>query len=378
MSADPEGLLGDPRQLEEADHGGTLRLVAMGGARIRRAAALRELDPAADEALRAIAGEGRPRALVLLGYGTGATVAGLVAAVAGPGANVPILSVPGSALPGWIGSLDLVVVASTTGRSPEIAAALTEAVRRGCRCVAVAPSASPIGRLAEQSRAALLPMADEAAPVWARLWSVAIPVLLVLEAAGVLPEQSYEAAAAAADDAAVRFRPSQETFVNPAKEIALRCAEHPVAAWGGGPVATVAAGRLADLAGLRAGRPVVHAALPDLGRGQLGLLDGPGAADTGDLFYDPDVDGPRGGSASPAFVLLAEEEVDPRTAVVEAMLQERNLPLTTVTAAQPRPLERAAYLIALADFVGCYLAAAVQAGPDQGRSIEDYRVRTAQ
>ncbi|WP_051451462.1 SIS domain-containing protein [Actinospica robiniae] len=378
MSADPEELLGDPRLVEQADHGGTLRLVAMGGARIRRAAALRELDPAADEALRALAAEGRPRALVLLGYGTGATVAGLVAAVAGPGANVPIQSVPGPSLPGWIGSLDLVVVASTTGRSPEIAAALTEAVRRGCRCVVVAPPASPIGRLAADSRAALLPMADEAAPVWARLWSVAVPVLLVLEAAGVLPAQSYEAAAAAADDAAVRFRPSQETFVNPAKEIALRCAEHPVAVWAGGLVAMVAANRLADLAALRAGRPVLHAALPDLGRGQLGLLDGPAAADTADLFYDPDVDGPRGGGANPAFVLLAEEGVDPRTSVVEAMLTDHGLPLTTVTAQQPRPLERAAYLIALADFAGCYLAAAVQAGPDQGRSIEEYRVRTAQ
>jgi hypothetical protein len=378
VAIDPEELLGSPQELEKADHGGSLRLVAMGGARIRRAAALPEIDPSAGQALRRLAEEGRPRALVLLGYGTGATVAGLVAAVAGPGANVPILSVPGPALPGWIGSLDLVVVASTTGRSPEISAALTEAARRGCRCVVVAPPASPIGRLAEQSRAALLPMADEAAPVWARLWSVAIPVLLVLEAAGVLPPQSYEAAAAAADDAAVRLRPSQETFVNPAKEIALRCAEHPVAAWAGGPVATVAAGRLADLAALRAGRPVLHAALPDLGRGQLGLLDGPGSAGSADLFYDPDFDAPRSAGADPAFVLLAEEGVDPRAGVVEAMLHERGLPLTMVTAGQARPLERAAYLIAHADFVGCYLAAAVHASPDQGRSIEEYRIRTAQ
>jgi hypothetical protein len=242
----------------------------------------------------------------------------------------------------------------------------------------VAPSASPIGRLAEDSRAALLPMADEAAPIWARLWSVAIPVLLVLEAAGVLPAQPYEAAAAAADDAAVRFRPSQETFVNPAKEIALRCAEHPVAVWAGGLVAMVAANRLADLAALRAGRPVLHAALPDLGRGQLGLLDSPAAAASADLFYDPDVDGPRGEGADPAFVLLSEEGMDPRTAVVDAMLQEHGLPLTAVTAPQPSALERAAYLVALADFVGCYLAAVVHAGPDQGRSIEEYRVRTAQ
>jgi len=376
----PEELLDDPQALEDADIGGTLRLVAMGGARIRRAAALRELDPDAGPALDAVAADGRPRALVLLGYGTGATVAKLVSAVAGAGAGVPILSVPGPALPGWIGPLDLVVVASTTGRSPEIAAALAEAGRRGCRVVVVAPPGSEVGLLAAPARAVLLGMADESAPVWARLWSVAIPAMLAIEAAGILPAQPYEAAAAAADDAAVRFRPSQETFVNPAKQIALRCVDHPVAAWSAGPVATVAAGRLADQAALRAGRPVLHASLPDLGRGQLGLLDGGAAAAAeADLFYDPEVDGPRvGGGVSPAFVLLSEAGIEPRSTVVEAMVNERNLPLSSVVAEQATTLERAAYLLALADFTACYLAIATSAGPDQGKAIEEFRLRTAQ
>ncbi|MBR7829953.1 hypothetical protein KDK95_26860 [Actinospica sp. MGRD01-02] len=374
----PEELLADPQALEDADQGGTLRLVAMGGARIRRAAALRELDPAAGQALDAVKAEGRPRAVVVLGYGTGATVAKLIAAVVGAGANVPILSVPGPALPGWIGSMDLVVVASTTGRSPEIGAALTEAGRRGCRIVVVAPPGSEVAALAGQARAALIGMADESAPIWARLWSVTIPALLAVEAAGVVPAQSYEAAATAADDAAVRFRPSQETFVNPAKEIALRATEHPVAAWGAGPVATISAARLADQAALRAGRPVLHASLPDLGRGQLGLLDGSAGASEADLFYDPELDGPRTGASAPAFVLLSEAGVEPRASVVEAMVGERNLPLTTVVAEQSTTLERAAYLIALADFTACYLAIAVGAGPDQGKAIEEFRLRTAQ
>jgi hypothetical protein len=378
VTGNPEDLLADPQALEQADHGGTLRLAAMGGARIRRAAALRELEPGAEQALATVAADGRPRALVLLGHGTGGSVTALVSAVIGAGAAVPILEVAGPALPGWIGPLDLVVVASTSGRSPEIGAALTEAGRRGCRVVVVAPPASPIGRLAGPARAVLLGMADDGAPVWARLWSVAVPVLLAVEAAGVLPAQPYEAAAAAADDAAVRFRPSQELFVNPAKEIALRCAERPVAVWASGPVAAVAAGRLADLAALRAGRAVLHAALPDLGRGQLGLLESGAAAAPADLFYDPEVDGPRTGPQPPAFVLLTEAGADPRAEVVAAMLDERDLTVSTLTAEQASPLERAAYLLALAEFAGCYLAAAVGAGPDQGRVFTQYRDRTAQ
>jgi len=141
----------------------------------------------------------------------------------------------------------------------------------------------------------------------------------------------------------------------------------------------VAAGRLADQAALRAGRPVLHASMPDLGRGQLGLLDGFAAASAeADLFHDPEFDGPRTGGASPAFVLLSEAGVEPRAAVVEAMVNERNLPLSAVTAEQSTTLERAAYLIALADFTACYLAIAVGAGPDQGQAIEEFRLRTAQ
>jgi glucose/mannose-6-phosphate isomerase len=378
VSGNPEELLADPAGMEEADHGATLRLVAMGGARIRRAAALRELEAGAEQALAAVAADGRPRALVLLGHGTGGTASALVSALIGPGAGVPVLTVAGPVLPGWIGPLDLVVVTSTSGRSPELATALAEAARRGCRVVVVAPPGSPLGKLAGPARAVLLGMADDAAPVWARLWSVAVPALLAVEAAGVLPSQPYEAAAAAADDAAVRFRPSQEAFVNPAKEIALRCAERPVAVWASGPVAAVAAARLADQAALRGGRAVLHAALPDLGRGQLGLLEGGAAVGAGDLFYDPEIDGPLTGGTPPAFVLFAEAGADPRAEVAEAMLRERDLPVSILTAEQPSPLERAAYLLALADFVGCYLALAVGAGPDQGRAVVEYRERTAQ
>ena len=183
----PEELLADPQALEEADQGGTLRLVAMRGARIRRAAALRELDPEAGAALDAVAADGRPRALVLLGYGTGATVAKLISAVVGAGASVPILSVPGPALPGWIGPLDLVVVASTTGRSPEIAAALTEAGRRGCRIVVVAPPTSelagspgPPGRPCSAWRTPRHRSGPGCGPSPS-------PALLAVEAAGILP-----------------------------------------------------------------------------------------------------------------------------------------------------------------------------------------------
>jgi glucose/mannose-6-phosphate isomerase len=370
-----EDLLSDAEGAERADHGGTLRLTAATGARIRRAAALREFEPEAERALQALGADGRPRALVILGYGTGATVAQLITAVAGAAAAVPIVPVPGPALPGWVGPLDLVLVASTAGRAPEIAAALAEAGRRGTRVAVVAPPASAIGQLCAQVRGTLIPMGDDSAPVWARLWSVAIPALMVAETAGILPPQSYEAAASAADEAAVRCRPSQEPFVNPAKEIALRFGENTPSVWASGHVAAVAAERLGDQAALRAGLPVTHAALPALGCGLLGLLDGPLASGSADIFRGPFEDGTE---QSAAVILLAEQGADPRLKVVESLVRDRGLPLTTVTAEQEDPLARAAFLIALADFAAAYLAVLVGASPDQGRTIDEYRLRTAQ
>jgi hypothetical protein len=60
------------------------------------------------------------------------------------------------------------------------------------------------------------------------------------------------------------------------------------------------------------------------------------------------------------------------------MINERGLPLSVVVAEQQTTLERAAYLIALADFTACYLAIAASTGPDQGKAIEEFRLRTAQ
>jgi glucose/mannose-6-phosphate isomerase len=370
-----EELLSDAEAAERADHGGTLRLIAATGARIRRAAALREFDPAADQALRDLAADGRPRAMIVLGYGSGATVARLLTAVAGSTATVPVVPVPGPALPGWVGPLDLVVVASTAGRSPEICAALAEAGRRGSRIVVVAPPTSPIGEVCQQIRGTLIAMADDVAPVWSRLWSIAIPTLIAAETAGVIPPQRYDVAASAADEAAIRCRPSQEPFVNPAKEIALRLGESVPAIWASGQVAAVAAERLADQAALRAGIPASHATLPDLGRGQLGLLDGPLAAGSADIFRDPFDDGD---AKSAAVVLLAEDGADPRLAVVESLVRDRGIPLTMFTAEQADPLARAAHLISLVDFAAAYLALLTGIGPDQGHTIEEYRLRTAQ
>ncbi|MGZ6791806.1 MAG: TobH protein, partial [Mycobacteriales bacterium] len=74
-----EELLDSPRGLDTADPGCMLRAVASAAAQVREAAALcLEADVAR------LAGEDRPRSVVVLGMGASGTAGDLLAAVAGP------------------------------------------------------------------------------------------------------------------------------------------------------------------------------------------------------------------------------------------------------------------------------------------------------
>ncbi len=229
----------------------------MGGARIRRAAALRELDPAAGPVLDAVAADGRPRALVLLGYGTGRDrgLTDLGRGRLGVERAHPVRARARAA------RLDR---PARPGRRRVHHRALAGARRRADRGRPARlprrrgdPGPLPeLGRLAGPARGALLAMADESAPVWARLWSVTIPALLAVEAAGVAagPVLRDGRGRGGRRRGALPAEPRRRSSTRPRRSRCAAC-EQPVAAWAAGPVATVAAGRLADQAALRAGRP---------------------------------------------------------------------------------------------------------------------------
>ena len=104
--------------------------------------------------------------------------------------------------------------------------------------------------------------------------------------------------AARLDADAEACRPTAESFVNPAKSLALDLAERIPVIWGSSPLAAVAAGRFADM--LVGQRPVPGGAgsLGEVGRGRIGLLDGVfGGLAEGerDIFADP-IDGQERGT----------------------------------------------------------------------------------
>jgi glucose/mannose-6-phosphate isomerase len=365
-----EDLLDDPEALQRNDPGGMLRFTAAAGAQVRELAAL-----VAEANLSALADEGRPRAVVVAGVGTAARTGELLATVAGPRCPVPVLAHRSAGVPGWVGAADVVIAVSASGRSPEALAAAQAAARRGARLVAVGAPDSQLQSIAEGARAPFIPV-PRRAPARASLWGLTVPVLLAARTLGLVnvTEADLAETATRLDADAERCRPTAESFVNPAKSLALDLAGSIPVVWGSSPLAAAGARRFADVLSANARYPVVAGALGEAGRGRVGLLDGVfgGLAEVGrDIFADPDEDDESRGTRLRVVLLrdgglTGEDAGDGEPAAVEerradavqTLAERRGVRVSVVTAEGGSALERLASLVAVPDFASIYLALA--------------------
>ncbi|MFF5177588.1 SIS domain-containing protein [Micromonospora sp. NPDC000316] len=363
-----EALLDNPAALAEHDPGDMLRHTASAGAQVRESAAL-----AAEANLAVLADDGRPRAVVIAGIGTAGRTGDVLATVAGPRCPVPIIGHRSSGVPGWVGAADVVIAVSASGRSPEALAAAEAAHRRGARLVAVGAPDSQLQSVAERARAPFIPV-PRRAPARASLWALTVPVLLAARSLGLVKVNEADLAETAArlDADADRCRSTAESFVNPAKALALGLAGSVPIVWGSSPLATVAARRFGDTLSANARYPVVTGALGEAGRGRVGLLDGVfGGLAEGerDIFADRAEDDGEGTRLRLVLLrdggLNAEDDTDEPFAVeerradaVQTLAERRGVRCDVVTAEGGSALERLASLIAVPDFASIYLALA--------------------
>lgn len=226
-----ESLLDAPDALARADHRGLLLGAAEAGARVRTA-----VRHAAEAGIGQLNPEGRPRAVLFAGSGTAALgVADLLGALAGAAAPVTLLRPTGVApaagalrwaLPGWAGSVDLLLIATTDGGEPGLALLAEQAYRRGCTVVAVAPRQSPLSEAVGGTHGLAVPMAPtpqeqyeeiQAASPGA-LWALFTPFCRFSTASGCSPPRrrpfnSSPTASTARPNAAAR--PSRRTATRP-------------------------------------------------------------------------------------------------------------------------------------------------------------------
>jgi hypothetical protein len=362
-------LLDDPAALDRNDPGGMLRATASAGAQVRESASM-----AAEADMSSLADEGRPRAVVVAGVGTAARTGDVLETVAGPRCPVPVLSHRSAGVPGWVGAADVVIAVSASGRSPEALAAADAAARRGARLVAIGAPDTELQAVAERARAVFIPV-PRRAPARASIWGLIVPVLLAARTLGLVKVNEADLAETAArlDAEAERCRTSLESFVNPAKALALDLAHSIPVVWGSSPLATVAARRFGDTLAANARYPVVAGALGEAGRGRVGLLDGVygGLVESErDIFADP-TDGAQATRLRLVLLrdggLAADEEKadgepaaleDRRADAIQELAERRGVRVSVVTAEGGSALERLASLVAVPDFASIYLGLA--------------------
>jgi len=257
--------------------------VAGAGAQVRETARLTE-----EAGLRRVTDGGRPRGLVIVARREGAVAASVLRALLGPASPVTVDVVPGPALPVWTGPSDIAVVATRTGAGTYAVAPAYEAARRGVALVGIGAEEAPLQAACSTARAPYVAL-PRSRVRHTTLWSLLTPLLQLATDLGLLPEGTAEpeAIAAALDEVARECGPAQESFVNPAKTLALELLDALPVIVAEGPLAGAAATRIADQLATLAGLPATTFRLPDQRVAASAVLRGPLApSETDDFFRD--------------------------------------------------------------------------------------------
>jgi glucose/mannose-6-phosphate isomerase len=359
----PQERLDDLALLEAADPGGVLRQVASAAAQVRtsaRATAETDLGP--------VISAGRPRSIVVTGMGGSGVAGDVLSAVCGPGSASPVAAQHGYQLPGWVGAADLVVAVSCSGTTEETLSAAEEAVRRGCPLLAVGGAGSPLAQIAEQARAPFIPVEPVGMPRFT-LWGLAVPLMIIADRLGVadIPAAGLEAAAADLERVSHLCRPDSESFVNPAKTLALELAGTLPMIWGSSPLTGVAATRFACQLNENAKYPAVTGVLPEANHNQVVVFDGPFAPwpAGGQVVLDEEKD-PRP-PVPLRLIILRDRQEHPQVArrreVSAELAEQRGIELSELAADGDTPLQRLASLIQLIDYATVYLGIAIGVDP---------------
>ena len=331
-----ESRLDDKTALSRGD--ARFRALAEAGARVRR-----EVVGAAEATEAAVARsrdlQARPRAVIAAGPDSR-----LLRAVLEPWCPVPFVAWPGAALPGWAGSLDLVVVLAPDGAGTDTASAVAEAVRRGCQVVVACPEASLVAEHAAGRWSTILPT------VTRDQLATAVVMLEYLERVQLGPLVDAERVSVALDDVAIASSPHRDLAVNPAKMLAIALADTNPLVWGGSVLAARAARRIAESIRRASGRTALAGDAEHL----LPVIE---AARPRDVFDDPFSDDVS--ERRPMLLVLDDGNEEPLVRESRGRLETaataRGVRVETLTTDAPTEVARYASLFLSGSYAAEYL-----------------------
>jgi glucose/mannose-6-phosphate isomerase len=238
--------------------------------------------------------------------------------------------------------------------------------------------------IAQQARAPFIGVPSAGMPR-STLWGLSMPLVVIASRLGLLEAgaDDYEAAAAELERISHLCRPDSESFVNPAKTLALELAGTLPMIWGSSPLAGVAAYRFGTQLSENAKYPAVTGTLPEANHNQVVTFDGPFAPGPDGIGGVLGLDEP--GEDRPAvplrLVLLRDTREHPQVArrreESARLAEERGIRVTELAAADGGPLERLASLVQLIDYATVYLAIALGIDPGPIAAIQELKARIA-
>ncbi len=287
------------------------------------------------------AGEGLT-AVAMCGMGGSGVVGDVLQALYRGRLGVPVVVVKGPELPEFCGKDTLVVCSSYSGNTAEVLACFEEAVRRGCRTVAVA-SGGELARRAGEAEVPLVALPGGFLMPRAALGVLVFATLGALERVGLVPEEApqVEETVAVLRSLASAVGPDRPLASNRAKALAALLAGRFPVIWGADGIGAVAATRWRTQLAENAKVPAFASALPELDHNEVVGW----SAGMGERFFLVTLR--HGGEPA---------EVAARFGVTVEVVSASGLESQEVWAEGDSPLARLMWLAMLGDAVSVYLA----------------------
>jgi glucose/mannose-6-phosphate isomerase len=210
------------------------------------------------------------RSIVFCGMGGSAIAGDVIAALFADRVPMPVDVIRRPELPAHCGPDTLVLVSSYSGNTAESLASFEEAVRRGCRILAIT-SGGELARGADELGIARVRLPQGFEMPRAAFGYLTLAPLGALDALGIGPGLAADVGEAvrALERIAESCSPSVPVPSNPAKSLALRMGERMPVVWGAAGVGAVAAARWKSEWNENAKLPAFAAALPELDHNEV-------------------------------------------------------------------------------------------------------------
>jgi len=198
--------------------------------------------------------------VAVLGMGASGLAGDVLAAVAAPFVPIPLVVAKGYAPPSFVGPGTLCFAVSFSGETEETVEAAEAAAAAGARMVVVARG-GPLAEAAPSWQAPLVPVPEDIPVARAALGALAVPLVVLLEQAGLFPGASQWVDAAVAQ---LEVRRSAIASGDWAQRIARTIGGTIPLIIGAGPLGGVAARRWKTQVNENAKAPAFSAVLPEM------------------------------------------------------------------------------------------------------------------